>query len=64
MQTGLGDLTGWNGLKNSMAAVQQLKESLKELHDLKAARDDLAIFHINRPDALRFRKTHNPKEDS
>jgi hypothetical protein len=47
-----------------MAADQQLRAWLKELHDLKAARDELAIFHTNCPDALLFRKTHNPKEDS
>jgi hypothetical protein len=47
-----------------MAADQQLKESFRELHDLKAALDEHAVFPINRPDALLFRKTHNPKEDS
>jgi hypothetical protein len=51
-----------------MAAVQQLKESLKELHDLKAARDELAIGSITRPfvdpGAPQFLRVHNPKEDS
>jgi hypothetical protein len=60
----LGNLAGWKWEIDSMAADQQLKESLKELHDLKAARNQLAIFHLSCPDALLFRKTHNPKEDS
>ena len=47
-----------------MEAVQQQKESLKELHVLKAARDEFAIVFITCLDAVPFPTPHNPKEDS
>jgi hypothetical protein len=62
---GIGEMGGMEmGEIDSMAADQQLKELSKELHDLKAARDEPAIFHTRCPDAFLFRKTHHPKEDS
>jgi hypothetical protein len=47
-----------------MEAVQQLKESLKELHDLQAARGEFGIVFITCLDAVPFPTPHNPKEDS
>jgi hypothetical protein len=41
-------------LATHMEAVQQLKESLKELHDLKAARGEFGIVFITAPTQFHF----------
>jgi hypothetical protein len=63
---------GWNGAgkwveKRTMAADQQLNDSLKELHDLKAAQDEHFIAGtVCLPTPLvarHFSEGHNLKED-